>query len=84
VRSPWGYLDYPTWRLRQPHGTPLSERLITVAEASGEFWVPEKTIRTWIERGLLSWHTPGLLLEADVAEVERQTRQLPRMRRLLA
>lgn len=62
----------------------MNDRLLTVAEASDEYFVPEKTIRTWLERGRLSWYQPGLLLDSDLATVERQTRKESRWRKILA
>lgn len=59
-------------------------RLLTVAEAATEFFVTEKAIRRWMERGLLTWHEPGLLLAADVAVVESMTRRKSRTKQLLA
>lgn len=60
------------------------DRLLTVAEAAEEFFVPEKTVRRWLDRELLNWHRPGLLLDTDVAAVEARTRRLRRTRHLLA
>lgn len=59
-------------------------RLLTVAEAAEEFFVPEKTIRRWIDRDLLRWQRPGLVLDSDVAAAEAKTRRVRRMRDLLA
>jgi hypothetical protein len=61
----------------------VSGRLLTVAEASAEFFVPERTIRTWIGRGFVRWRD-GYLDEDEVAGVERKLRRGPRERHLLA
>lgn len=59
-------------------------RLLTVTEAAAEFFISEKTIRRWLERALISWYEPGLLLESDVAQVELLTRRVSRMGQMLA
>jgi hypothetical protein len=57
--------------------------LLTVAEAATEFFVPEKTIRTWIARDYLGLRN-GLVSEAELAEVEKKLRRKPREGQLLA
>lgn len=62
----------------------MTGRHLTVAQAAEEYFVPEKTIRRWLERGLLDWQTPGLIADSDVARVEQSTRRLARMGRIVA
>lgn len=59
-------------------------RFITVAEAAAEYFVPERTVRTWIARGLCEWVGTGLLDDDDVMRAEYSTRRTRRMGDLLA
>lgn len=59
-------------------------RFITVAQAAEEYFVPERTVRTWIARGLVTWVGTGLLDDDDVMRAEHSTRRTRRMSDLLA
>jgi hypothetical protein len=57
-------------------------RALTVRDAATEFYVPLKTVETWVARGHLTLHA-GLVDADDVAEVEARLRRRPRLARLL-
>src|SRR5687768_11009548 len=59
-------------------------RFITVTQAAEEYFVPERTVRTWIARGLVTWVGTGLLDDDDVMRAEHSTRRTRRMGDLLA
>lgn len=59
-------------------------RFLTVAQASEEYFVPERTVRTWVARGLVRWVGAGLLADDEVMAAERATRRNPRLLDLLA
>jgi hypothetical protein len=61
----------------------VSERIMTTAEAARSFWVPVRTVETWVARGRLVPAAPGLFRECDVADAERATRRQPRLAQLL-
>lgn len=59
-------------------------KLLTLSEAAHEFWLPRKTIATWVHRQILKPTQPGLYLDEDVAEVEARLRRVPRWAALIA
>jgi hypothetical protein len=59
-------------------------RFITVTEAADEYFVPERTVRTWIARDLVHWVGTGLLDDEEVRAAEYATRRTRRMDDLLA
>ena len=59
-------------------------RTLTRDQITREFFLPVKTLETWVRRGLLTPVTRGRYLEDDVAAVEASTRRRPRLDRLVA